>query len=567
MTSKVYVDDDLSAANRVAAGWLNAANGAVYPVATLAALKALTVPDGAALVSMRGCVSSGDGGGGLWFYNSASSATANNGTIVAPTTGGGRYFRLFSGPMSLLWFQAVADGVTDNSTAIQAWINALDAGTYHHQGYVPYGSYAFNTAITKTAADGLEIFGEGFGSSFLWTGANAGVMFSFTGAGNGGLRIHDLEFDCDDKATVAVKTAAFGHGLHVYGCLFRDGRSDGSTGAMLDNFVETHNGVIERNWFFSGAAAGLGVNRAGTAGGAQGWRISDNEFQGVNNCAIVGKNVGCWTILSNAFDGQLADTNGVGIQVDQSSEVAIEGNYFENIVGRAVSVNPTTAPGSKGFSGQLRNNRFVICSTATADILITFGVGYIIEGNSFMGENASVLQVTSDAVYVHVGPNKVYTDSVGTEQLIETLTVGTGLLQVSFDYSLYPIQSTANILALVNQADLAAWVTLGTISTGNTPDIPADARAFRVRAEIKCATVGAKLYLADTANGITFANRDTDTRVQFIEALVANRSTVAEFTVTCNTGGLAGLDRLSYTFASGGGADINVKLTVVGYHR
>ena len=90
--------------------------------------------------------------------------------------------------MNVQSFGAVADGTTDNSTAIQ------DAITWNvaHQGaciYFPSGRYAFSTTIDLTNKAGLCITGEGMsGANFgtpvtmlKWTGANNSIAIDASG--------------------------------------------------------------------------------------------------------------------------------------------------------------------------------------------------------------------------------------------------------------------------------------------------------------------------------------------------------------------------------------------------
>ena len=110
------------------------------PVASIAALKALT-PSAGDAVNVLGHYAAGDGGGGAWYYNGASTATANGGTIVAPNAGDGRWLRAYSGAVNVRWFGAKGDGTTDDTAAIQA---ALDL-VYSAGGgtvFFPLGQYA-----------------------------------------------------------------------------------------------------------------------------------------------------------------------------------------------------------------------------------------------------------------------------------------------------------------------------------------------------------------------------------------------------------------------------------------
>jgi len=197
-----------SAGTTVSSDWLNAANLLAYPVATVAALKQIgsvgqiPLPDGAAVVSLRGYYSNLDGGEGLFLYDSSSSTTADNGLFIAPTLGGGRWKRVYQGQaVNVKWFGAKGDGTTDDTAAVQA---ALDASLYV---YVPLGTFKITAALNLR--DGHHVQGAGRDMAVFSKTNYSGAVFSgvdtddvtlegFTiagagaavGSGNKGIDIH-----------------------------------------------------------------------------------------------------------------------------------------------------------------------------------------------------------------------------------------------------------------------------------------------------------------------------------------------------------------------------------------
>jgi hypothetical protein len=119
--------------------------GASFQVATIAALKAVTVAnmvDGEQ-VNVVAYATNGDGGGGEFYYSSGSAATANDGTVIAPTSGSGRWLRSYSGAIDVKWFGATGDGATDDTSAINTAVATASASA---QGdlfrvYFPDGVY------------------------------------------------------------------------------------------------------------------------------------------------------------------------------------------------------------------------------------------------------------------------------------------------------------------------------------------------------------------------------------------------------------------------------------------
>jgi len=112
-------------------------------VSTMADLLAANLPNDLATITMLGFHTPGDGGGGKFYWDASSVATHNVGTVVKPTTtvGAGRWLRIFEpGTVNVKWFGAVCDGVTDDTTAVNAASAVVSTG-----GTVifPYGEQEF----------------------------------------------------------------------------------------------------------------------------------------------------------------------------------------------------------------------------------------------------------------------------------------------------------------------------------------------------------------------------------------------------------------------------------------
>lgn len=110
----------------------------VISVDSIADLKARTdEPGDGDLVEVLGYYTPGDQGGGSFYWDASSTDTDNGGTIIKVTSiATGRWLRLYEGDIYARWFGAKGDGVTDDTTYIEAIetfaptrVN-LDGGTY-----------------------------------------------------------------------------------------------------------------------------------------------------------------------------------------------------------------------------------------------------------------------------------------------------------------------------------------------------------------------------------------------------------------------------------------------------
>ncbi|WP_437275221.1 hypothetical protein WME90_28710 [Sorangium sp. So ce375] len=158
-------------------------------VDTMTALRALPPPAGPppgggdTFVELLGYRRPGDGGGGFFRWDATATTVDNGGTVIRP--GGapvsGRWLRVVSGPLSVLWFGAYNDGThaADTRAAIQATIDAMTnaAAPSHTTGAVYFpgrlgdvGEYAIDASIVLPRVPyfgGLRIFGDGKQASQL----------------------------------------------------------------------------------------------------------------------------------------------------------------------------------------------------------------------------------------------------------------------------------------------------------------------------------------------------------------------------------------------------------------
>lgn len=108
--------------------------------------------------------------------------------------------------LSVKDFGARGDGVTDDTTAIQAFLNSLTNKT----GYIPSGTYKISTTLV-TPTGNFSLYGDGATQSvILYTGTNTNIdIFQVFGTGgSGNIRIKGLGFRSNTAMTG-------GYAMHV----------------------------------------------------------------------------------------------------------------------------------------------------------------------------------------------------------------------------------------------------------------------------------------------------------------------------------------------------------------
>jgi len=106
-------------------------------------------------------------------------------------------------------FGAVGDGVTDDTNAIQAALNALRTAGNSPVLYVPAGTYRITSTVTLVAASSVSIIGADPTTTTLkWGGAANGILFHIDGVQYG--RYDRITFDGNGTAGVLVDQSMTG---------------------------------------------------------------------------------------------------------------------------------------------------------------------------------------------------------------------------------------------------------------------------------------------------------------------------------------------------------------------
>jgi hypothetical protein len=143
--------------------------GAAQVVPSITALRALVKTSASKNAFATGYYAAGDGGGGAYCLDSADTATADNGGTVIVAADGGRWKLSVTHGVSVRQFGARGDGVTIDTAAVQAALNAAQ------RVYVPKGTYVCGALTTGAAT---EIVGDTGLTSILLNTAGAGALLT-----------------------------------------------------------------------------------------------------------------------------------------------------------------------------------------------------------------------------------------------------------------------------------------------------------------------------------------------------------------------------------------------------
>ena len=154
----------------------NSTTAWVDTIAALRAFSSLTTQ----AVAVGAYATAGDGGGGLFVINPTDTTTADNGGTIIVDAGGSRWYHVFSGQVSVRWFGATGNGVTNDTAAINAalaYVVSLGGGVV----YLPGGTYLVNTGALAVTSNGVSFLGDGEFVTTLITANGSGTILSFTG--------------------------------------------------------------------------------------------------------------------------------------------------------------------------------------------------------------------------------------------------------------------------------------------------------------------------------------------------------------------------------------------------
>lgn len=267
---------------------------------TLAELRGLT-GNTTSVAILAGETTRGDGYGGIfyWISESPPSVTHDGGFYVVASSGTptGYWKRQIDGFLSVRWFGATGDGVTDDTAAIQIAINAaltVRRGVEGNTVYFPPGRYKITQSLTVGGAsaphEGLVLVGPSRNKSntqavLTWggsadTASNTGVPMLAIRNAHGGI-VRNLGFDAGRIESSSVIAAAYCVNI-----------------AHVSGDANTTQGWVFENCFFTNAArynvllgpAGSGYSATssyGEGGSDPGQSGSDSSHTEFRNCIFM----------------------------------------------------------------------------------------------------------------------------------------------------------------------------------------------------------------------------------------------------------------------------------------
>lgn len=162
----------------------------VRSAASIAELLAQNPADVNTNIFVAGYYGPGTGGGGEFTYSSTDSTTVDGGLYLKPTAKNGRWIRQLNGqPIDVKMFGAKGDGSTDDTTAIQA---ALDAVLRGGELVFPDGTYV---ATSISLANVREIRIRGPGKVFQAASASNSLFTTGTDTNLAIIRFQDITLD------------------------------------------------------------------------------------------------------------------------------------------------------------------------------------------------------------------------------------------------------------------------------------------------------------------------------------------------------------------------------------
>jgi hypothetical protein len=371
-------------------------------------------------------------------------------------------------------FGAVGDGTTDDTTAIQAAINAVSAKTMKGVVYLPTGTYKITSALSIPY--GVSIYGDGGTSSIIQAEACNALNFTSFGYSIGSMFYEDFGITANSGTNYAAvqslnsPTSTTQDGLNFnrlrfYGwnqCFILSSTWNTSISNCraenINNFVTLAQGngqavivKISQNYIVY-ASGGLGtgnkyaIDAVSTSGYTETLHIFENSIYGFQICVNLAQatyvtinsndlsasvkaiafvtSAGGYNIVNNYIE---VTGSGTGIfGAAQGSETLntrtiIKNNYIIGTVTAAIGIQLSTVGATYQFNAAIRDNTFI--GFSTYDILLYS------PGKTIIDNNRCMSTAPTNSIYVGtvVGSPVILTNNYFYKLLyIDTLADFTG---------------------------------------------------------------------------------------------------------------------------------------------
>ena len=292
----------------------------------------------------QGYTTAGDGGGAVYRIVAAATGTDDGGLYHDLTGITGQAELIYDESVSVKWFGATGDGVTDDAAAIQA---AVDAGG---RVFVPTGHYILTDEIAITVP--CVIYGEGKGSYLEQTVTNKdGLHVDSSNVEIFGIRIAGT--------TGQNQIGGDASGVHAYNSTYGDPHENIRVHDCW--FNDCYNGVRLGKQIFDPNSTGT----PDTMVAVTDWWVYNNTFRN-----IFFKGIEVWGDNGFIYDNdiEMGDVTGIGnetsrcIRLVGAQKVAVHHNHLKGhsttVWPIHVGVNNTSGVEKLPADIDINNNRF-----------------------------------------------------------------------------------------------------------------------------------------------------------------------------------------------------------------